>query len=319
MAAKAKVFYNQKKKTEYINTFPDYAQVIYNRIFNSSKPMEESLGKDICNFNKEELLDFYSYCNVSSPSVLKNMHSAIVKYMTDNNTISQEIFEINSDVLKRRVNRVAVRNKLITREDLLKALKKSEDEDLFNYSDAFIILAIFEGISGKNYEEIWKLNIADFYFKGKQFYVRLCTGREMQVSDKLYYYAENSSKTFVRKRRHKGGAVCDLKIDGAYGQVVKFLELSNSYDINSSEYAVLRRRAINHYIQKGIDLADLPKDLLKGKALRLAGMVDMVRKRSKELKITEDDYIINYIKEINEQFGEKDIFQTRVTIRDYIG
>lgn len=318
MAAKAKDFYNQEKKVEYIKTFPDYAQVIYNRIFNLSKPIEESLGKDICNFNKDELLDFYSYCNVSSPSVLKNMHSAIIKYKVDNNTITQEIFEINSDVLRRRVNRVAVRNKLITREDLLKALQKSEDEDLFNYSDAFIILAMFEGISGRNYEEIWKLNISDFYFKGKQFYVKLSTGREIKVSDKLYYYAENSSRSFVRKKRHKGGAVCSLKVDGVYGQVVKFLELNNSYDINSKEYAILRRRAVNHFVQNGIDIADLPKDLLKGKTLKLAGMIDMVRKRSEELKITENDYITNYIKEVTEQFGEKDVFQTRVTLRDYI-
>lgn len=318
MAAKPKDFYNQEKKTEYINTYPDYAQVIYNRIFNLSKPLEESLGKDIKDFNKEELLDFYSYCNVSSPSVLKNMHSALIKYKTDSNTITQEIFEINSDILRRRVNKVAIRSKLITREDLLQGIRKSEDEELFNYSDAFIVLAMFEGMGGKNYEEIWKLNISDFFFREKQFYAKLCTGREIKVSDKLYYYAEKSTNTFVRYRRHKTGSVCELKIDGVYGQVVKFLEINNSYGPNSTEYAVLRRRAINLFVQNEIKLAGLPERLLKGKTLKLAGMVDMVKKRSIELNISERDYLTYHIKEIADQFGEKNIFQTRVAILDYI-
>ena len=64
-------------------------------------------------------------------------------------------------------------------------------DQLLNPSDAFIMLALFEGIKGKDFCEIVKLKMSDF----NENEVTLCTGRKVIVSNKLLALAEESNST----------------------------------------------------------------------------------------------------------------------------
>ena len=310
-----KDFYNLKEKKVYMDGLSDHAQALLNRIFSLSKSMEESLGKDISCFTREELLDFYSYCNVNSPSVLKNMHSAIIKYMSARKILTSDIYEINSSILKTRINNVAKRAILISREELLKALKRTELEADFNYSDAFLVLAVFEGIEGTGACELLKLNMSDFHKKNKQMYATLCTGREVKISDELYYYALKSSSVSYRIRKNRQ-SYYKANIYGEPGQILKFQTIRKEDE--EKAYISAREQSLIKYFQHELMLADLPIGVIKRKSLKIAGMVDMVKTRSKELKISESDYLEYYMEEIVDQYGGLRL-EIRKLIKDYIG
>lgn len=312
-------FYNQKQKEEYISSCPENRVQLLTRIFLNSKALEEQKGKDLCDFSSTEVMELYSYCNVSSPSVLRNMQSVICQYKNYMNTLTDDVALINMNVLRNRINKAAIRSRLITREELVRKIKYSEAMSVFNPSDAFSILAFFEGFGGDSAEELWKLKETDLYIDNGNFYAKLCTGRTIKISKELYEYAMQSAKLTHRYIRHRHGGVQAQELTGEPGDILKFNARRQSleYEVDGEKYRFKRQSAIRNYIVHEIELAGLPTSLKGGKTLRTAGIMNMVNEGMEKYNIDADTYIQTHLNEVMEQYNIADPIYARVIIRDY--
>ena len=187
------VFYNQEQKMQYLEDNAQNQRAALKRIFLASRLQEEQLGKDLCNFNREELLKLYSYINASSVSVLYNLHRLVVRYMDDVDPINKqkhydETEGFSQEFLLRYCNRVALKKRILTRKQILEIISLPA---FVNDMDRFIVLCIFEGIYGTGYCEILNLQAKDLKRNGNVYTADLCTGRTVEISDHLYFLGLN--------------------------------------------------------------------------------------------------------------------------------
>ena len=164
------------------------------RQFDRTEEHELRLGKDLSRFTKEEAIDMYKTFNFDSLETLHviNSHfSLYTQWCLQQNLVpdcQDHYIEIKSDDLINCINKAALKKSLLTKTELYELIDK-----LKNPSDAFIMLALFEGIGGKNFCELVNLKMEDF--NGNT--VTLCTGRKLTVSDKLVELAELSNITLI--------------------------------------------------------------------------------------------------------------------------
>ena len=278
--------YNETIKKRYIeekenstSTPKDYLT----RLFKKSESFEEKLDKDICCFTAYEIIDFYKTINISTMEslvVLNNHLSLYVQWSLQQNLVpdcQNHFDEINNDILIKCINITSLKKAIITRNTLYAWLSK-----LANPSDAFVMLCLFEGIKGKEFCEIAKLKMSDF--SGNK--VKLCTGRELTVSDKLVELAELTDKTmvyyaeakeypleeegYIIKRHHNG---VDEISDFRRGRRIYYKLLRSFSNLGVAEY-------------------------MKPNSLTESGKIDYINTRSKELGVSGKEFLFSdYIEE----------------------
>lgn len=322
-AFKERIYYNQEIKQKFIDSLPQNRVALCERIFLNSYGMETSKGKDLSEFNRDEILEMYSYFNVKTPSILRDIHSIVKMYARDMGRNISFLDNISSDLLKSKVNRVALRVKLISREELLSALEKAEEDPVFNPSDAFVVLACFEGMENKNLEDIQRITIDDFHKKGKQYYADLASGRVIKVSDALYRYAKASASAYSRNALYKGTSVRHWALESDNPRsVIKYIRTNNNKsqtlgNVPKEQLLKQKKKTLYGYIQYQIKMSNLPKYLTTTKGLRMSGILDYIKRRCKELGITHEDFLMSNIKEIVDQYNFTNEYVARKAIRDY--
>lgn len=287
--------YNEEIKKRYIieKESKTYTPKYYlKRLFDKTKEHEVRLNKDVSNFTAYEITDMYKTFNITSVESLTVMNSHLGLY-TDwclkQNMVTDcqnHFSEMNHDVFLKCINMMALKKSIITRETLYSWL-----EDIPNPSDAFIMIALFEGIRGKDFCEIVNLEMKDF--SGNQ--VRLCTGRELTVSDKLIelarisdvtmeYYAVNKDKIRILPYLAESAIVknfhnCKTEMD-SYGQGRR-----------------IYRRLIRNFEYLGVD------QWMSASSLEESGKIDFIKMRTKELGITPKEFIFSdYVDEIDYKY-----------------
>lgn len=171
------------------------------RIFDRMIPHEDMLGKDLCEFSKDEILNIYHEtdykCNLSS---LKNYNSIYAKY-TD--------FCINNyDQFRMVKNAYAtitaddlvdiVEEEQVLKEDVLRDAMKN----MLNVSDKFLCVAAREGmtreeIRAAKYEDIHGQYIDCYEFNSDD--TERCYVRTIPISEEFHQYAYESSTTYELK------------------------------------------------------------------------------------------------------------------------
>ena len=131
-------------------------------MFKKAEQYEDSIQKDLSEWSLAEITDFYKSLCTPSVDVLYNCNSVYQRYTAW--CIYEKIVsnmnhydEITRTFLLQCVHKLIAEERIISREELLKIISK-----LKNPRDSFIALACFEGIAGKDMEELRRLNIADF-------------------------------------------------------------------------------------------------------------------------------------------------------------
>ena len=194
--------------------------------------------------------------------------------------------EMNHDAFLKCINMMALKRSIVTRETLYSWL-----EDIPNPSDAFIMIALFEGIRGRDFCEIVNLQMKDF--SGNK--VKLCTGRELTVSDKLIelanisdttmeYYAVNRDKIRVLPYLDEDIIVknfhnCKTEMD-PYGQGRR-----------------IYRRLMRNFEYLGVE------QWMSASSLEESGRINFIKNRSKELGISPKEFIFSdYVDEIDYKY-----------------
>lgn len=189
--------YNADRKREYINY---KKQDVVNSqekgawYFNRVERIEEYLQKDVCDFTVKEIIGYLK--SMQSPSqqylsIIKSYFEQYTRWCQQNNLVKdgQNHFEeITSKMIRENcTNTTTIKRQTVTKSDLMGMLN-----DISRPCDRFLALAIFEGLGGVKYKEFWNLRVEDF----KNGTVTLCTGRKLEVSEKLLMCAKVSSETF---------------------------------------------------------------------------------------------------------------------------
>lgn len=208
------IFYNQKRKDKYLEDNPVNQRSALKRIFLASYDQEKLLKKDLCDFNRNELLKLYSFMNVSSVNVLYNLHQLTKRYMNDVDPQNkqkhyEETEGITREFLLRYCNKVAHKYRILTREEVIDII---ENPVFMNTMDQFVLLALFEGIRGAACCEILNLKSQDVKMENGKCIANLCTGRSVEISSKLYNIIMNTieADTYIVSRK---GNIMELELE----------------------------------------------------------------------------------------------------------
>ena len=286
--------YNETIKTRYIQEKESTTNMpngYLTRMFNRAESFESKLDKDISNFTVYEIEDFYKTLNFKSVGYLTVLHSHLSLYtqwcLQQNLVLDfqNHFAEIPSYTLISYINMLALKKSIITRKMLYELM-----DDIINPSDAFIMLALFEGIEGENYCELVNLKMSDF--NGNK--VKLCTGRELTVSSKLVTLAEKSNEEklyySLTKKREFPFLDEDLIIKNYPN-----CKLDDPFNKGRRIYNRVKR----NFNEIGIDKFMRPKSLVD------SGKINYINTRSKKLGITAKEFIYTpeYAEEVRYRFG----------------
>lgn len=177
--------YNVEIKEEYLNTTSPSIQYILRNMFNKVESYEILYQKDIFDFIEEEIITFMISLNSSSLNTLNSYASVLRGYTQWSITKNLNVDSINhfdgitTEVLQKNcINLILDNTKYISRKDLLYVI----DNDIVNTEDKFLVLALFEGICGEDYEEINNVTEKQLNEDGT---ITLCTGRTIAISNEL--------------------------------------------------------------------------------------------------------------------------------------
>lgn len=191
--------YNQDRKQQYIvdveqKSGGNLAAIM--AYFKASKPVEEALNKDISCFTVKEIIGYYKSLSTPSRLYLSTINSQLSMYtswcqLNDFLIDKQNHFdEITTDMLEACINRSLLEEKYVTRSRLLKIIGENQ---FVNVSSNFLVLAIFEGIAGREYSEITNLYPEDF--DGSE--IKLSGLRHFSVSKELKKLAKASASEYT--------------------------------------------------------------------------------------------------------------------------
>lgn len=264
---------NEELKNEFIMECTEQNQVFdehATRVFNKTAELEDMLEKDISNFTAKEIIAFYKQMFITSMNTMVSINSILTRYtrfMISRNMVEDNINhfeEITYDTLYSCLNIGKLNNEVITREDLMEII----DKRCVNPCDKFLLLAFFEGISGKAFSDFYDL-VPENFQNGKV----ILKNREFQVPDLLKEYAKESASTFEYVSYKGEHNIRTFKADSDLILKPKFNAVSDA-DIR-------KRQRIYSQIAMLRNLFDDSPAIDAG-ALNESGRIDMVKSLMKE-------------------------------------
>ena len=192
-------------------------------MFRKIEPYEERLDKDVSLFNKDEAMEMYIgfksrsvYTLMNNNAVLK-AYCAWKKYYHDKNLKS--VYEdITIDDLKPCVDRDS--SKLLSREEIIEI-----EDQLLNATDAAIIELLFNGVAGKNMEDIY--SVSRECIKGDALIVN---GKEFAMTERL---KELLPKAFSETQLMSYGS--SMRVASVIGEGRIYKERSNSLGVDTND------------------------------------------------------------------------------------
>lgn len=183
--------YNAELKQKFVDS--NLNDVLNERFLRQLGEWEDLFQKDCCNFTVNEIIAVLkgkSSISVNSliffTNTLKRYTDWCMKqgYVIDG---QNHYAEITNDILLKCLTQIVHDDRIITRNDILSWLSSG---DLRNASDAALMLAVFEGICGKEMSELIDLSMSCF----KDNTVTLSSGRTFEVSTNLISLCEESTE-----------------------------------------------------------------------------------------------------------------------------
>lgn len=199
--------------------------------FKKAEQYEKVLNKDLSEWTAAEIIEFYkSFC---SPSVdfLYNVHSvykAYTNWCLQEHLLKDNINhynEITQDILLKCINKGIADKRIISRENLLQEIQRFN-----NPRDQFVCLACFEGLAGKELEEVINAKLSKFY-KGN---ITTSTGRIIPYSSELLRYATDAANTYVYTVTTSNSKIRNFTMIGDADQIVKKV-ISKDKDLEDNE------------------------------------------------------------------------------------
>ena len=186
--------YNKELKERFLNTLDleQYPPRWWERIFEKSYRFESDKNKDLYAFTVPEIIEFYKFLDIGTLAPLVVYNFNLVKYgqwALNENLIFDGINHFNefdSAQLATCLNKMKTKLSIVGYDDFIDLI----NHKIVNDQDKFVFFCLFEGIKGKNYEEIWKMKMSDIDEKNRV--VHLCTGRDVYVPEEFIQIAHKA-------------------------------------------------------------------------------------------------------------------------------
>lgn len=192
--------------------------------------------KKIQEFNYEEIILLFKSLGSGSIGSLKAYSYIIDSYFdfckkeSKMDNVIDWMRVIDSQSLKRCLNKEKFNNKFITREDLYNLI-----ENLINNYDKAILLLVFEGVMGKGYSDLINLKVSDLDFKNNTIHLK---NKKIFMSDKL--------KEILEQLINEDSIFC---VD-RWGSKIDLLNMDSEYVLKPT-YRYLELKSIKKKIEDG--------------------------------------------------------------------
>ena len=284
--------YNETLKKRYLETRNEGNPIthILTHPFEKSAATEEKLGKDLCNFNEEEIMNLYKHYNSRSWDTLRVLNSIYAMYTQytiekgfSNDCINHYNNISTEELLVQCVNKNNFRKGIITRDQLRKIAS-----EMINPYEAFMVYALFEGIRGKECSDLYSLTMDNF--NGD--YVNLPSGKRFKVTKELLKYAKEASEEtlyYVHSENGYGGTK-----PFKHGDNKIFKDKWNSY----TDSKAMKHRRIAVMLKTIVKIYEL--DGVTSGTLLESGRIDMVKHFMEE---DHNDDLMSTIKKHRDEIG----------------
>ncbi|MDD4779157.1 MAG: hypothetical protein PHT02_00940 [Tissierellia bacterium] len=314
--------YNRELKQRFMTTYEEGTQKSLIFIFNKSAQLEYSLGKDIFEFNREELDDLFLLFNSTSKQSVASRFSIIGKYID---------FAIEQGFLKTGINLVKnlsgeeyynkYISKIAERRKILDTKQFDNLEDFcVNDQDAAAIAIIREGARGRQeaeneLEELVNLKIEDCNFDTNEVILTRNNGktRIIAVSDKTMEALKdaNAQEIYIRKN----GEIDDWTKEKKNNKMNLHKTGYIFKPTAKSDFGQITAKALVQRISMIKQLYGNP--FITVTNLWLSGMAEYGRKikTEKGRELEKEDY-----KEICRRFGHNEVYWSKIKgkIKNYI-
>ena len=267
-----KTMFNDEQKWRYINKKESevtLAPGFLQNIFRKASLFEEKNNKDLCEWTLTEIIEFYKFqdlYSLESIALLNSNYASYTNWCLTETLVpdgQNHFLEVDYNVMMNCVNTSLVEKTIITREEL-----EERADTLINYTDRFVFYALFEGICGKQFEEITKAKPSDI--SGNV--IHLCTGRIVAITSKLREVAESAATEEIYQSYGESGYGFKYRADDDY--ICKMVNNKRQNDGNDDKNRaqVLGRRYVN-----AVNYAGLPRQLTP-KRLIVSGKIDYIKR-----------------------------------------
>lgn len=270
--------------------------------FEKVSSMEERLEKDVSNFTFYEIIEYYKLINTYSINVLQVLNSQFSLYTQwclQHNLVNDgqnHFLEMRLEDYDKCINKTLFNLKVVDRKTVLNWV-----EQLQNPRDQFILLGLFEGIKGKDFCELANLKPEDI--NGN--ILKLCTGRTIEISNKLKYIIEDciSEEVYysVSERDNRKFPLIDR------GYIIKDYP-NTKEDVSDFQ----RGRQVYNSTQRIMKYIGI-YPIVSANQIFESGKLDMIKTQAAKLGINCIDYI--YSKHINDV---KEKYNCTILAKSYI-
>lgn len=157
----------KKDFIEHVSEENKNTKLVYSQILAKAQKFEEQLGKDLSEFDFDEINMLMGYLNASTISSLQTQHNIIKQYIqyAINNGYGNPLQINYAELLQVKnfdqyINKIKATKQIINKDDIIDIIESS---DLYggNAQDYCSIVMIFNGVWGKNLEELINLKKTD--------------------------------------------------------------------------------------------------------------------------------------------------------------
>ena len=266
--------YNQENKEWFIKSIDlsQYPPRWWERVFEKSNMFEKIKNKDLYSFTTPDIIEFYKVLDIGTITPLIIYNTNLVKYaqwaLNENLIVDgQNHFdELTSDMLATCLNVTKTQQSILSYDTFMDLINRK----IVNDQDKFIFFCLFEGIKGKNYQEIVDMKMADI--DEDNLLVHL-SSRDVGVSSDFINICKKADKQTV----YVGLVGNEIERNLVPGSnIVKEKSNSQGKDLNRTVYNTIVRN-----IATVFELADV----VTAKSIRDSGLIYYLNKRADKLGV----------------------------------
>lgn len=290
--------YNEERKLRYIESArlkytEDYVTNLYS-LFNKTGSIEELFQKDVAEFNHNDISNLYAYVRYSDEYTYSNTNSRLISYVDwclEQNLVLDGMNHFREFVLddfKKYINQKLQSRKYLTRKELMEFVNR-----IANPRDQFVVMCLFEIGKSDNFEDILKMKLEDI--NESENTVKLNSGKVVHVTDDFIRIAKEADKQttyfFViseNERAMNGGPYIFKKV---YGSVLPAEGVANAGN-----------KLVARVIKTLIDTYGGYEEI-NTSSLAVSGQIDMINRRSKEMGITKEEYVVKHFDDLRTQYN----------------
>ena len=238
-------------------------------------------------------MEFYKFLDVGtlSPLIIYNVNlTTYAQWALNENLIldGQNHFDIlTNDILMTCVNKAKLEQSILSYDYFLDII----NDKMVNYQDRFIFFCLWEGIKGKDYEDIVNMKLDDIDEKNR--IVTLTSGRETYVSKEFVDIAKAADK--------------QLEYTGLTdtGHTMLLTPSPTIYKPKSNSRGIDTNRSVYNTILRNIHSIPELSTVVTAKTIRDSGMIYYLNKRADKLGVSVEELIYNLenCRDIIEKYG----------------